>query len=109
MVRTLHLKDHRARISAEDIIAAPDLDMVVPCRDESRCGWDVETKPGKTIGRKRAYYGLAVAIDKQAGNRPLFVNRARFDFDTPVHTQDGKNQLYCDYRAKNCRDRIVFY
>ena len=95
------------RAGIEDIIATPDLDTVQPCLQGGRCGWyEVFQAQATTM---RQYYGLAVIIDRGADERPLLINRSRFPFDTPAMISGRGHLAYCEYRAKNCKEKITFY
>ncbi len=96
---------HRAGI--KDIISAPDLDAVLPCLAGDICGWSEVFKTGAES--LRGYYGLAVIIDRDADERPLLINRSRFPFEKAAPVSGRANLAYCEYRAKNCKEKITFY
>lgn len=95
------------RVGITEVIAAPDLDKMQPCLAGGVCGWDAVFKI--EAQRMRAYYGLAVIIDRDAGARPLLINRSRFPFDKPAPIAGRGHLAYCEYRAKNCQEKIMFY
>ena len=93
------------RASVNDLIAG-ELGAVVPCIAPGECGWAVETAEGKRVEKLRDYLGLAAIIDREKGLRPLLVNVGRFDIDHP-HRAGGKEQPFCTYVAKACRQTIT--
>lgn len=97
------------RVGIAEIVAADKLSAFEPCLDDAHCGWAVETRLGKSMANMRDRYGLAVVIDRVADERPLYVNRARFDWDTPVRINGHGALTYCAYRSKNCRGPIRFF
>ena len=96
------------RIGIQEIIKAGP-DNVMPCLAPGNCGWNVMAADGRGIGRKRDFFGMAVIIDRTAGTRDLFANKALFPLDAPVTRPDGTRMTYCAYRAKDCRGEITVY
>ena len=93
------------RASVHDLISG-ELGAVVPCIAPGECGWAVETAEGKRVEKLRDYLGLAAIIDREKGLRPLLVHVGRFDIDH-AHQAGGKQQPFCSYVAKACRQTIT--
>lgn len=94
----------KERLGIRDLVERSQ-DSYEPCQNNTNCGWTLQNREGHDLLDLKKRFGLAVAIDRKHGKRPLFVNKERFDLNTPQKVGD-KNLTYCEYRNKNCKDKI---
>jgi hypothetical protein len=92
------------RVKTEDLIKN-NLDNYIPCTAPAFCSWKRTDKDTNLLHERLA---LAVINDKKLGERYIIVNTKRFDLNKPAMA-DGKMQTYCQYRAKDCRQKIIRY
>ena len=98
------LKGSDVRVSARDMLAAP-LDEFEPCTEPGHCGWDLASREGIHVRTLYEYFSVVSVNDRDRGERPLYVNTRRFEWDKP-HPTDNQALTYCDYMPKNCRDIV---
>lgn len=93
------------RASMEDLIKLKSPKMATPCNSQGQCGWEIKSREGFDAARMHKYMALASIKDHQIGKRPLLVNTSRFDLNEQLPIK-GKEQTYCEYIPKNCREDI---
>ena len=95
------------RVDTEALLAG-SRDAFEPCIDASRCGWHIVNEERMKLRTLEPYFAVASMQDKVAGQRPLMVNTARFDWQRRYPTNEG-DATYCEQLGKNCRDDIRFF
>ena len=103
------MKESGKRASIHDLIKH-DKSAYIPCRSNQECiTWETLSRENETPAELEKYYDSASIIDRKNKRRPFLVNAQRFDLNAPVEIKGKGLMTYCEYRDKNCRDKIIVF
>lgn len=95
------------RASIQNLIKDP-MRNYIPCIDEHLCGDAIPSEQKDHIYHLYNDMDLAITIDRTTDERPLHVNKARFDLNKKAPVK-GQELSFCEYMPKNCRGDINIY